>query len=156
MKNHILFLPTRYFPSISGAEFYLQRMAEILSKKYDYEVDVFTSNAIDFKALRNPKGKTISKKEKYHDMVNNLKINRFPVKYEVLKEDQLRKIKNFEAYKLLELSDDCLQELIDNGPYLPDLIEYASRSANSDYKLIHATFFPLLDLMHTFRDSHDY
>ena len=147
MKNHILFLPTRYFPSISGAEFYLQRMAEILSKKYDYEVDVFTSNAIDFKALRNPKGKTINKKEKYHDMVNNLKINRFPVNYEVLKEDQQRKIKNIDAYKLLELSDDCLQELIENGPYLPDLIEHASRSANSDYKLIHATFFPYFNLV---------
>ena len=59
MKNRILFLPTRYFPSISGAEFYLQRMAEILSEKYNYEVDIFTSNAIDFKALRNPNGKIV-------------------------------------------------------------------------------------------------
>ena len=147
MKNRVLFLPTRYFPSISGAEFYLQRMAEILSKNYDYEVDIFTSNAIDFKALRNPKGKTIDKKDKYYNTVNNLKINRFPIKYDVLKEDQQKVIKNIDEYKFLDLSDDCLQALLENGPYMPDLIEYFSRSANSDYKLIHATFFPYFNLI---------
>lgn len=147
MKNHILLLPTRYFPSISGAEFYFQRMAEILSKKDDYEIDIFTSNAIDFKALRNPEGKTIIKKDKYYDMVNNLKINRFPIKYDVLQEDQLKVIKNLDAYNLLELSDDCLQAYIENGPYIPDLIEFFSRSANSDYKLIHTTFFPYFNLI---------
>jgi len=147
MKKHILFLPTRYFPSISGAEFYFQRMAEILSKKYDYEVDIFTSNAIDFKALKDPKGKTIDKKNKHHDRVNNLKINRFSVQYNVLKEDQLKQIKKIDAYNLLGLSDDCLQEIIENGPYLSDLIEYFSRIANSDYALIHTTFFPYFNLV---------
>ncbi|MFX1488356.1 MAG: hypothetical protein ACFFBI_04360, partial [Promethearchaeota archaeon] len=56
---NLLYLPTRYFPSISGAEFYFQRIAEILTSKYNYKVNIFTSNAIDFRALRDPKGKII-------------------------------------------------------------------------------------------------
>ena len=39
-------------------------MAEILTKKYNYKIDVYTSNAIDFKALRNSEGKTITKENK--------------------------------------------------------------------------------------------
>jgi len=147
MKNHILYLPTRYFPSISGAEFYLQRMAEILSNKYDYDVDIFTSNAIDFKALRNPKGKSIKKTAKYYDLVNNINIHRFAVNYDVLKEDKLNSIKNIDAYNLINLSDSCLEEIIENGPYLPGLIDFFSRSVNSDYKLIHSSFFPYFNLV---------
>ena len=63
LKN-ILYLPTRYFPAISGAEFYLQRMAEILTSTFHYKIDIHTSNAIDFKALRDPSGKIIRKEEK--------------------------------------------------------------------------------------------
>ena len=147
MKNRILFLPTRYFPSISGAEFYLQRMAEILSKKYNYEVEIFTSNAIDFKALRNSNGKIIHKNENHYDKVNHLKIHRFPVMYDILIEEQMKFIKNIDAYNLIDLSDDSLQELIKNGPYLPDLIEKFFSSVNTDYKLIHTTFFPYFNLV---------
>ena len=147
MRNRILFLPTRYFPSISGAEFYLQRMAEILSKKYNYDIDIFTSNAIDFKALRHPDGKTINENDKNYDLVNDLKIQRFPVKYDVLKEDQIKQVKNIDAYNSIELTDDCLEEVIKNGPYLPEMIENFSKTKNSGYRLIHTTFFPYFNLI---------
>jgi hypothetical protein len=77
----VLFLPTRFFPAISGAEFYFQRLAEILTSNYDYNIDIYTSNAIDFKALRDPNGKIITQQEKNYNQVNNLKIKRFPVNY---------------------------------------------------------------------------
>ena len=56
----IAYFPTRYFPSISGAEFYFQRIAEIFKKNYDIKPIILTSNAIDFKALWDPKGKRIN------------------------------------------------------------------------------------------------
>jgi glycosyltransferase involved in cell wall biosynthesis len=59
----------------------------------------------------------------------------------------MKYIKNIDPYNLIDLSDDCLQELIKNGPYLPDLIEKFFSSANSDYKLIHTTFFPYFNLV---------
>ena len=92
--NHILYLPTRYFPSISGAEFYLQRMAELLSSKYNYHVDIYTSNAIDFKALRSTEGKSIKKNDKFYDIVNNLRINRFPIENKVSIQEKITYVKN--------------------------------------------------------------
>ena len=85
--TRVLYLPTRYFPSISGAEFYIQRMAEILKSKYKYHVKIFTSNAIDFKALRNPEGRTIKSNEKHFDKINDITIERFPINYNISLEE---------------------------------------------------------------------
>jgi len=145
--SNILFLPTRYFPSISGAEFYLQRIAEILSKKYNYKVDIFTSNAIDFKALRDSHGKIIQKSDKYFDQVNHLKINRFPIKYEISTVAIINKLKKIDSYNALNISDDCLSDLIKNGPYMDDLIEHFIKLGSLKYDLVHATFFPYFNLL---------
>ena len=147
MKNYILFLPTRYFPSISGAEFYFQRLAEILNSDYNYEVGIFTSNAIDFKALRSCDGKRINTTEKSFDMVNQLKINRFPVKYDISMENKIKFIKNIDAYNTLDLSETCLHDLLKNGPYLPDLIENLLNNESIKYDLIHTTFFPYFNIL---------
>jgi len=124
--NNILYIPTRYFPSISGAEFYFQRLAEIFNTNFDdrYNVDIFTSNAIDFKALRDPKGKLIDKNHKYFNTVNNLKINRFSIEYSASFSEKFNDIKNLEPYSLLNISDECLEHFIENGPFIPDLIDY--------------------------------
>ena len=95
---NILFFPTRYFPAISGAEFYLQRMAEILTIKYNYNIDIYTSNAVDFKALRDPQGKIITNNEKDYNTVNNLKIHRFSVNYDLPLEEKIIFIKNLEDF----------------------------------------------------------
>ena len=118
----VLYLPTRYFPAISGAELYFQRMAEILSSKYDYEIDIYCSKAIDFKALRDPKGRLIKSNNKYFDKVNILKINRFPIDYEISLKEKINNVKCIEAYNSINLSDECLREILKNGPYLRELI----------------------------------
>jgi len=140
--NNILYLPTRFFPSISGAEFYFQRMAEILTTKYHYNVDIFTSNAIDFRALRNPSGKIINQKDKYYDQVNNLYINRFPVNYNSSVKEILSNLETIPAYKKLNLNNTSLELFIKNGPYLGDLLEFLLNKPDMNYELIHATFFP--------------
>ena len=90
MNKTILHIPTRYFPSISGAEFYIQRIAEILTRKFNYDIDIFTSNAIDFNALRESKGKIISKKDKFFSSVNGLDVNRFSVNYNCIEKKEKR------------------------------------------------------------------
>ncbi len=140
--NNILYLPTRYFPSISGAEFYFQRMAEILTTKYKYNIDIYTSNAIDFKALRDSNGKRLFKDNKYYDKVNNLKINRFQVNYNLSQNEILNKLKTIPALNTLIIKDEVLKAFIANGPYLGDLLENLLKKPELNYDLIHTTFFP--------------
>ncbi len=143
----VLYLPTRYFPAISGAELYFQRMAEILSSKYDYEIDIYCSKAIDFKALRDPEGRLIKSNNKYFYKVNILKINRFPIDYEISLKEKINNVKCIEAYNSINLSDECLREVLKNGPYLRELIEYFLKQESLDYDLIHTTFFPYFNLI---------
>ncbi len=122
-------------------------MAEILSSKYDYEIDIFCSNAIDFKALRDSEGKSIKSNDKYFKRVNNLIINRIPIDYEKSLEQKINYIKSINAFKSLNLSDDCLKELLKNGPYLKDLIEDFLKCEKIHYSIIHTTFFPYFNLV---------
>lgn len=145
--NHILYFPTRYFPAISGAEFYLQSIAEIMNSKYNYTVDVCTSTAIDFKGLRHAEGKTISPGDKYYDRINNLKISRYPINYNINIDEKLHAIKNLSSYRILQLSDECLIEFLKNGPYLDSLIEKMKLPTNFSPDLIHTTFFPYFNLL---------
>ncbi len=145
--SKILYLPTRYYPAISGAEFYLQRMAEILTSKYKYAIDIFTSDGIDFKSLRDSKGKVIKNNDKYFNNVNNLSINRYSINYNNSLNDKIKKIKNIPAYRILDISDDSLKAYLKNGPYLYDLINFFLNSQNQNYDLIHTTFYPYFNLI---------
>lgn len=145
--NNILYLPTRYFPAISGAEFYFQRMAEILTSRYNYSIDVFTSNAIDFKALREPKGRLIKSDDRFFHKVNSLKIARFPINYRISEKEIFLRLKSIESFNSLNLSDDCVKKFIKNGPYLEDLIDFFIDKKNKNYDLVHTTFFPYFNLI---------
>ncbi|MFX0027901.1 MAG: glycosyltransferase family 4 protein [Candidatus Hermodarchaeota archaeon] len=145
--NNILYLPTRYFPAISGAEFYFQRMAEILTSVYNYSIEVFTSNAVDFKALRDPHGRKIQPENKFFNLVNSLKIQRFPVNYDIGEKEILQKLKKIESFNTLNLNDDCVKKLIKNGPYLEELIEKLISEKNQNFDLVHTTFFPYFNLI---------
>ncbi|TKJ22537.1 MAG: hypothetical protein CEE43_06505 [Promethearchaeota archaeon Loki_b32] len=140
--NNILYLPTRYFPSISGAEFYFQRMAELLTTKYNYNIEIYTSNAIDFKALRNSSGKILTPDNKYFYEVNSLKVNRFPVNYNISNKEILKILKVIPSYNALNLHDDVLERIVRNGPYLGDLLDYLLKKQDLNYDLIHTTYFP--------------
>lgn len=146
---NILYFPTRYYPAISGAEFYIQSIAEILYLKYNYGVNVYTSTAIDFKGLREPNGRIIKVGDKYYERVNNLKITRFPVKYNVSLNDKLKFIKKFTSYTDLELSDECLTEYLRNGPYLENFLELMKQPSKISFDLIHTSFYPYFNTILT-------
>ena len=122
-------------------------MAEILSSKYDYNVNIFTSNAIDFKALRESNGKIISSNEKYFNIVNKLKINRFSINYLSTLEEKLSRVKDLQLIKDTNLSDETLKKVIENGPFLEELIKRLENNKKFTYDIIHSTFFPYFNLI---------
>jgi len=144
--NKLLFLPTRYFPAISGAEFYIQRIAEILNNNYCYSVDIITSNAIDFKALRESTGKIIDKKNKYYNKVNNIKIQRYKIEYNINYNDALKFLINLSKEIGLDISQNCIKKLLLKGPYIPELIQSYFYS-DKKYDLIHTTFYPYFNIL---------
>ncbi|MHA1436606.1 MAG: glycosyltransferase family 4 protein [Promethearchaeota archaeon] len=154
---NILYFPTRYFPSISGAEFYIQRLAEIFSLKYNYNTEIFTSNAIDFRALRCYGGKIISNKEKLFNIVNNIRIKRFPIDYENNLEKKLTILKKFKEYRALNLPDNCTKKLLENGPFLLGFFENLfKRPVKKRYDLVHTTFYPYFNLVYSLMVSNFY
>lgn len=145
--NKILYLPTRYFPAISGAELYIQRLAEIFKMDYKCDVDIFTSNALDFKALRDPKGKIIKETNKYFSIVNNVDVYRFPVSYKEEIEEGLQELKKNPILDSVQLRDETLSQLLKNGPYLKEIIDNFLNYKQKDYDIIHTTFFPYFNLV---------
>ncbi|MBN1215250.1 MAG: glycosyltransferase family 4 protein [Candidatus Lokiarchaeota archaeon] len=144
----ILYLPTRYFPAISGAEFYLQRIAEILKSRYNCKIDIFTSNAIDFKSLRSHYGKNLNKENLYYSRVNNMEINRFQVTYNQNLEEKMKRTKELCELNNINISNDCIKKFIQNGPYLEEFIyKIENREISEEYDLIHSTFFPYFNLL---------
>jgi glycosyltransferase involved in cell wall biosynthesis len=147
--TYIAYLPTRYFPSISGAEFYIQRMSEIFKLKYKYKIDIFTSDAIDFNALRNPNGKRIMSDNKYFANVNNININRFPINYNSTEEEILKFLKKIPAYTTLDLTEETCLKFIKNGPCMTELLNFFLSKKPINYDLVHTTFFPYFNLIIT-------
>ncbi len=143
----ILYFPTRYFPSISGAEFYLQRMAEIFNREFKYEVEIITSNAIDFKALRDPSGKIIHESDNYFNQVNQIQVKRFKTEYNISIDKKIKIIKDLGFYWALEIDDYSLKKFILNGPFFTTFFENLSHWKKQNYDLIHATFYPYFNLV---------
>ncbi len=124
-------------------------MAEILNLKYNYDIQVYTSTAIDFKALRESRGRIIKPGEKYYENVNKLKITRFPVKYNISQDEKLTLVKKEASYEGLELSDKCLIEYLRNGPFLEKLLKNMVRPTEISFDLVHTSFFPYFNTILT-------
>jgi len=119
---HLAHVSPRYFPAISGSEFYIEEISEILQQR-GHKIKVFCSNALDFNVFGNLKGKRIEEK---YTKINNVDIFRYPIKYlpgislfvnnsypsykKVLKQLNLRHIFPFNYLNILT-----------NGPFTPEL-----------------------------------
>lgn len=145
--NKILYLPTRYYPAISGAEFYIQRIAEILTFKYNYAIDIFTSDGLDFRSLRDSRGKIITKNNKFYSYVNKLRVNRFSIDYSNSINDKIEELETIHQYKKLEIPKNSLVQYLKNGPFSLSLIDYFLSNKNIEFDLIHTTFYPYFNLI---------
>ncbi len=145
--KRIFYFPTRYFPAISGAEFYIQRIAEIFDAHNLYDVEIHASNAIDFNALRNEEGFKIHETNTDYSKVNGLKVQRHPIHYSFNLTQQEAYVKSFKELYSLEISDKSLKNLLNNGPFLKELLDSNFKTDNFNYNLIHCTFFPYFNLV---------
>ncbi len=118
----ILHIAPRYFPAISGSEFYIQRISEILHKR-KHRIKVFCSNALDFNAFGNPNGKKI---EEAHSKIGKVDIYRYPIKYipgvslffNNFYSHYKQILKHFSARHILPFG---YLNLLTNGPFVPNL-----------------------------------
>jgi glycosyltransferase involved in cell wall biosynthesis len=149
LYKNILLFPTRYFPSISGAEFYFQRIGEVLVKQKLKNIDIITSEAIDFRALRSEKGKKISSNSKFYNEVNNLKISRLSIDYNLSLEEKVKKLKKILDLYNLNLSGKSLLKFVKNGPYLENFPKILSSLMQKKFDIIHTTYFPYLNLIYS-------
>jgi glycogen(starch) synthase len=112
----------RYFPAISGSEFYIQELSEILQRR-NHIIKVFCSNAIDFHVLGSPKGKSI---KEYRSKINGVEIYRSKIKY--VPGISLFFNKTYHPYKNLlkhlaqwPIPLSSTLNLLTNGPFAPEL-----------------------------------
>ncbi len=141
----ILHFSTRYFPAISGAELYFQRISEVLSETYSCEIEIYCSDALDFSALTSQKGKRITSENKYFKKVNNLTINRIPINYNQTLDEQISFIKKFPSYESLSISREILELFLKNGPNISEILNYFEKENEMKYDLIHSTYLPYLN-----------
>lgn len=141
----ILHFSTRYFPAISGAELYFQRISEILLETYGYEIEIYCSDALDFSALTSQKGKRITSENKYFKKVNNLTINRIPIKYNQTLDEQITLIKKYLGY--ISFSEGVEKAFINNGPNICEVLDFCKNKIKNKYDLIHTTYLPYLNVL---------
>ncbi|MFX1293228.1 MAG: glycosyltransferase family 4 protein [Promethearchaeota archaeon] len=112
----------RYFPAISGSEFYIQQISEIFYKK-SHKIKVFCSNALDFHAIGSPKGKFIEKK---HSKINGVDIVRYPIKFipgisRFFNNSYLYFKKILKKLNKIHILPYGYLNLLTNGPFTPHL-----------------------------------
>ncbi|MHA1746041.1 MAG: glycosyltransferase family 4 protein [Promethearchaeota archaeon] len=159
---NILLFPTRFYPAISGGDFYLQRLGEEFQKKhYKYRdplnyfppnrVTFLSSDAIDFAALRGA-GKTVSPTHKHFTSYHNLKIQRFNGK-QIGKENLHYQKMLRMSQTLLGLSEETTRFFLEKGPLLPELIDHLDKRTTSLLfenipEVIHCSYLPYATLLY--------
>ncbi|MEX2680357.1 MAG: glycosyltransferase family 4 protein [Candidatus Sigynarchaeota archaeon] len=130
--------PPRYYPAISGAEFYFERISEILRKVHD--VTVLCTNALDFQAFTNPNGKVV-KPRSSPEVIKNVRVFRHPIDHDPSIVAQERSILRD---SLTGVPQSAIEMALEEGP--------TSRSLRlaleaSDAQIIHATCYPYKNIL---------
>ncbi|QEE14829.1 glycosyltransferase family 4 protein [Promethearchaeum syntrophicum] len=158
----ILLFPTRFFPAISGGDFYLQRLGKeflkinkVNLKQSQNQILFLTTNALDFGALHG-KGKIIVENHRYYEKFENLSIKRFKSSQNNQKNGNFQE--NFYLQELcskyLGLSHEISEILIKNGPILRDLDKLLLSKQFEKIlpfkpDVIHCTYLPYSNLLYS-------
>ncbi|GAB4327514.1 MAG: glycosyltransferase family 4 protein [Promethearchaeota archaeon] len=128
----------RYFPAISGAEFYVQRVSEVLTKLGDC-VRVKCSNARDFGGLKIPNRRSLPAGE---ELVGNVPVSRFRVAPPRAGGNEIVEfVKN--AAKLPDEFTLAAKSLLSRGPHCPGLVESLRDAADA----FHSTCLPYFSVV---------
>ncbi|NMC03856.1 MAG: glycosyltransferase family 4 protein [Candidatus Lokiarchaeota archaeon] len=148
MPLRIIHNPPRYYPAISGAEFYLERMSELLRKVHD--VAVHCTNALDFAAFSSLTGKIVVPR-KVPERINEVQVFRHSIDHDPA---VIRDERALLARSLAGAAPEAIQDALDAGPASRGL-RLALEASNPG--IIHATCFPyqnILVSLHVARSKH--
>jgi glycosyltransferase involved in cell wall biosynthesis len=120
-----LYFPTRYFPAISGGDFFMMRVAKVTGSYFKEDYAIITSDALDFAGLRG-EGSKIDEKSKFFQSVHEVNIIRMPTELienshiNTSKEKNAQNIQGFiQSLDLKQnyISDTAINFFYLNGPY---------------------------------------
>ena len=132
----ILHVTQGYFPAIGGTEFLIQKISEELTRQFNDEVTVFTTNCYSGEAFYTP---TLPRMQTGWEELNGVKIQRFPVRAWI---SQLIRNPQVLTYRW-RLPGNQYLRAIASGPVVPGL-----RKAIQEYPadVVAASSFPLLHM----------
>ncbi len=161
----IILFPTRFYPAISGGDYYLQVLGEQFQKNREIRIDpdtnernavhFFTSDAIDFAALHGS-GKRVDRKHKNFSTYRGLQITRFdtPCKNHgnnTTYEDSIRKFRQL-AQNMLNLEGSTIDFFIEKGPIFTGLTNLIySGNLRSNYEtpeISHTSYLPYANIVY--------
>ncbi|UYP46369.1 D-inositol-3-phosphate glycosyltransferase [Candidatus Lokiarchaeum ossiferum] len=155
----ILMFPTRFYPAISGGDFYLERLGRELKRKQlqNNQVQFITTDAIDFAGLKG-KGKIVAPNHRFFSRYKNLQIKRYrthPLERMVQEKSEEEQELYELCHKMLKLSSETIEPLMDNGPIIPELNQFLlnnnqNKSILYNFKpeIMHCTYLPYTTLLY--------
>lgn len=135
----VIHAPPRYFPAISGSEFYFQRISELL--KGNQDIEVHCTNALDFRAFHDEHGKIV------HAGTVPERVNGVPVFRHAIDHDETVINREIDLFNQIVLQDADFRDfsISKNGPYSMSL---RACLEDRDFDLVHATCFPYFNIFH--------
>ena len=163
----ILLFPTRFFPAISGGDFYLQRLGKeflkinkVNTKDTQNQILFLTTNALDFGALHG-NGKIILENHRYYEKFENLSIKRFKSSQNYQKKGDYQESVDLQELCLnyLGFSQEISEILIKNGPILRDLDKMLLSKQFEKIipfkpDVIHCSYLPYSNLLYSLIIAH--
>lgn len=162
--NLILF-PTRFYPAISGGDFFLQRIGEEFKKKNRDNVQFITSNALDFSSIHN-KGKIVPIDHCNYADFRGISISRYEcISSEIDNRLFLKESGDLQKFVLNNISLDpiYLHEYIRTGPILKDFLSDINKKKdiydwfrrkekiqNDKPTILHTTYLPYLNILYSY------
>ncbi len=158
----ILLFPTRFFPAISGGDFYLQRLGKEFLKMNKgnandtkNQILFLTTNALDFGALHG-NGKIIFENHRYYEKFENLSIKRFKTSQNYQQNGNIKEGNDLQelCMKYLEISYENSEVLIKNGPILRGLDNILLSKKFEEIlqfkpDIIHCSYLPYSNLLYS-------
>lgn len=152
---NINYLTPRFFPSISGGEFYIQKIAEYMQKRYNENVGVLCSNAIDFQGLKTEDGLLLQSNHPNFKIYNHIPIQRVKLEYIYLKSEvnfknAVNQISLLCEKNNLDINSDTISLFLTNGFNINYLIEkIEKKEIVYNYDIIHSTFLPYSTILYS-------
>lgn len=147
----IIYYTPRFYPSISGAEFYIMNLANQMHSSHR-KVQILCSTAIDFKGIRSREGLHVNNNHPNYNSYNGIPIHRIIPEFTINMQEfnQLIEFNNL-------WDNSNFKNLLDNGPnhtkFFKNLLENRNTTPFSG-KLIHSTYLPYATVLFSLIYSH--